>query len=48
MVLLCLTQIPEGREYNPDNFIKVPAIKEPVPMMISEIKHFVSNILLSE
>lgn len=37
---------PDGREYNPDNFIEIPAIKGPVPMMISEtLKYFRTNII---
>lgn len=39
---------PEGLEYNPDNFIEVPVIKGPVPMMIRETLNYLRVNVVKE
>ena len=39
---------PEGREENPENFIEVPVIKGPVPMMIRETLTYLRTNIIKE
>ena len=39
---------PEGRENNPDNIIEVPAIKGPVPQMISNTLNYLKTNVIKE
>ena len=39
---------PEGRENNPDNFIEIPAITGPVPMMIRDTLNYLRTNIIKE
>lgn len=39
---------PEGRENNPDNFIEIPAITGPVPMMIRDTLNYLRTNIVKE
>lgn len=39
---------PEGREGNPENFIEVPVIKGPIPMMIKETLNYLRTNIVKE
>lgn len=39
---------PEGRENNPDNFIEIPAITGPVPMMIRDSLNYLRTNIVKE
>lgn len=39
---------PEGRENNPDNFIEIPAITGPVPMMIRDTINYLRTNIIKE